>query len=73
MILRGSAGRVCHLENVKFYMSYLQQLKQTALSDQTKELESLIDSLGEFDYQFSSGWPKEVNETLPNLNKSVCF
>jgi DNA replication and repair protein RecF len=22
----------------------------------------LIDSLGEFDYQFSSGWPKEVNE-----------
>ena len=25
MILRGSAGRVCHLENAKFYMSYLQQ------------------------------------------------
>jgi hypothetical protein len=25
MILRGSAGRVCHLENLKFYMSYLQQ------------------------------------------------
>jgi hypothetical protein len=25
MILRGSAGRVCHLENVKSYMSYLQQ------------------------------------------------
>jgi hypothetical protein len=25
MILRGSAGRVCHLENVKFCMSYLQQ------------------------------------------------
>ena len=43
-------------------LDYLQQLKQTALSDQTKELESLIDSLGEFDYQFSSGWPKEVNE-----------
>jgi hypothetical protein len=28
MILRGSAGRVCHLENVKFYMSYLQQCTQ---------------------------------------------
>jgi hypothetical protein len=25
MILRGSAGRVCHLENVKSCMSYLQQ------------------------------------------------
>jgi hypothetical protein len=25
MILRGSAGRICHLENVKSYMSYLQQ------------------------------------------------
>jgi hypothetical protein len=25
MILRVSTGRVCHLENVKFYMSYLQQ------------------------------------------------
>jgi hypothetical protein len=24
MILRGSAGRVCYLENVKFYMSYLE-------------------------------------------------
>jgi hypothetical protein len=29
MILRGSAGRVCHLENVKFYMSYLQQYTKT--------------------------------------------
>ena len=25
MILRGSAGRVCHPENVKLCMSYLQQ------------------------------------------------
>ena len=25
MILRGSAVRICHLENVKSYMSYLQQ------------------------------------------------
>jgi hypothetical protein len=25
MILHGSAGRICHLENVKFYFSYLQQ------------------------------------------------
>jgi hypothetical protein len=23
MILRGTAGRICHLENVKSYMSYL--------------------------------------------------
>ena len=28
MILRGSAGRVYHLENVKFYMSYLQRYTQ---------------------------------------------
>ena len=25
MILMGSAGRICRLENVKSYMSYLQQ------------------------------------------------
>ena len=25
MILKVSAGRICHLENVKSYMSYLQQ------------------------------------------------
>ena len=25
MILRGAAGRICHLENVKSYISYLQQ------------------------------------------------
>jgi hypothetical protein len=25
MIPRGSAGRICHLENVKSYISYLQQ------------------------------------------------
>ena len=25
MILRDLAGRICHLENVKSYMSYLQQ------------------------------------------------
>ena len=28
MILRGSAGRVCHPENVKLCMSYLQQCTQ---------------------------------------------
>ena len=27
MILMGSAGRICHLENVKSYMSYLQYTK----------------------------------------------
>jgi hypothetical protein len=25
MLLQGSAGRICHLENVKSYFSYLQQ------------------------------------------------
>jgi hypothetical protein len=25
MLLKGPAGRICHLENVKSYMSYLQQ------------------------------------------------
>jgi hypothetical protein len=28
MILRGSSRRICHLENVKSYMSYLQQCTQ---------------------------------------------
>ena len=28
MILQGSAGRICHLENVKSYFSYLQQCKK---------------------------------------------
>jgi DNA replication and repair protein RecF len=59
-------------------LDYLQQLKQISLSNQTKELESLMDSLGEFDYQFSSGWPKEVNETdeqsiYQYLNKNKSF
>jgi hypothetical protein len=31
MILRGSAGRICHLENVKSYMSYLQQCTKILL------------------------------------------
>jgi hypothetical protein len=33
MILRDSAGRVCHLENVKFYMSYLQQYTKIIKTD----------------------------------------
>ena len=44
-------------------LNYLQQLKQTSLSEQSKSLEVLINSLDQFDYQFSSGWPKEVDET----------
>ncbi|CAC9435126.1 DNA recombination and repair protein RecF [uncultured Gammaproteobacteria bacterium] len=44
-------------------VDYLQQLKQTLFSEQTKILDTLIDSLNRFDYQFSSGWPKEVDAT----------
>ena len=44
-------------------LNYLHQLKQTSLSEQSKSLEMLIDSLDQFDYQFSSGWPKEVEIT----------
>lgn len=44
-------------------IDYLQQLRQTVFSDQSKLLSTLIDPLDKFDYQFSSGWPKEVDET----------
>ncbi|MDC9714898.1 MAG: DNA replication and repair protein RecF [Gammaproteobacteria bacterium] len=50
-------------------VDYLQQLKQTLLSKQTKTLDPLIDSLDQFNYQFSSGWPKEVDETN---EQSIC-
>jgi len=41
--------------------TYLQQLKHTSLSEQSKSLEVLIDSLDKFDYEFITGWPKEVD------------
>ncbi len=41
--------------------TYLQQLKQTSLSNQSKSLDVLIESLDKFDYEFSTGWPKEVD------------
>ncbi len=43
-------------------IEYLQQLKQTKLANQSGLLKNLIESFNQFDYQFSSGWPKEVNE-----------
>ncbi|MBE8189774.1 MAG: DNA replication and repair protein RecF [Candidatus Thioglobus sp.] len=42
---------------------YLQKLKQTKLPNQSKLLKNLIKSFDKFDYKFSSGWPKEVDET----------
>ncbi len=39
---------------------YLQELKQTKLSNNLL-LENLIKSFKQFDYQFFSGWPKEVD------------
>ena len=42
---------------------YLQQLKKTVFSKQLNLLSELIDPLDNFNYQFSSGWPKEVDET----------
>jgi DNA replication and repair protein RecF len=44
-------------------IKYLQQLKQTVFSDSLELLSTLINPLDQFDYQFSSGWPKEVDET----------
>ena len=44
-------------------IKYLQQLKQTVFSDSSELLSTLINPLDQFDYQFSSGWPKEVDET----------
>ncbi|CAC9545320.1 DNA recombination and repair protein RecF [uncultured Gammaproteobacteria bacterium] len=43
-------------------LDYLQQLRETLLSDKTKTLGKLIDSLDKFNYEFLSGWPKEVDE-----------
>jgi len=44
-------------------INYLQQLKQTIFSNSSELLSTLINPLDQFDYQFSSGWPKEVDET----------
>ncbi|BAS67033.1 DNA replication/repair protein RecF [Bathymodiolus septemdierum thioautotrophic gill symbiont] len=44
-------------------LDYLQQLKETLFSDQIKILNKLIKSEQQLNYKFSSGWPKEVNET----------
>jgi len=44
-------------------IEYLQQLKQTVFSDSSELLSTLISPLDQFDYQFSSGWPKGVDET----------
>lgn len=43
-------------------VAYIQQLKQTASSAKSELFSSLIESFDRFDYQFSSGWPKEINE-----------
>ena len=58
--------------------NYLQQFKQTLLSNQTKKLDVLIDFLDKFDYRFISGWPKEVDESNKQsiyqyLNKNKSF
>jgi len=57
-------------------IQYLQQLKQTTFDNQAVLLSSLIDPLQHFDYQFSSGWPKgidEVNEQsiYQHLSKNI--
>jgi len=44
-------------------LEYLQQLKKTLFSDQIKTLDILINSEEQFDYEFSSGWPKEIEVT----------
>ncbi|MDG2353417.1 MAG: DNA replication and repair protein RecF [Gammaproteobacteria bacterium] len=44
-------------------IDYLQQLKKTVFTDSSKLLTTLINPLDQFDYQFSSGWPKEVDDT----------
>ena len=44
IILRGSAGRICHLENVKSYMSYLQQYTKLIKMLTLKTYFSLIKS-----------------------------
>ena len=42
-------------------MNYLQQLKKVLFSNKIKTLNGLIHSSDEFNYVFSSGWPKEIN------------
>jgi hypothetical protein len=47
ILTRGSAGRICHLENVKCYMSYLQQytkiIKKLTLKTQNPFVSLLVD------------------------------
>ena len=40
---------------------YIQQLKNTNSNELVQELSSLFHSIDSFDYEFKSGWPKEVN------------
>ncbi|ORU95120.1 MAG: hypothetical protein A6F71_10730 [Cycloclasticus sp. symbiont of Poecilosclerida sp. M] len=42
-------------------LDYLQNLKQTLHSNQIKGLDTLVQSLEQFDFKFSTGWPKEVD------------
>ncbi|SMN14803.1 DNA recombination and repair protein RecF [uncultured Candidatus Thioglobus sp.] len=41
--------------------NYLEQLKQTNSTELIKDLSDLFKSVELFDYEFKSGWPKEVN------------
>ncbi len=43
-------------------VKYLQKLKETTFDNQAELLSPLIDPLNKFDYKFSSGWPKGVDE-----------
>jgi gamma-glutamyl:cysteine ligase YbdK (ATP-grasp superfamily) len=45
MIPRGSAGRICHFENVKSYMSYLQQYTKIKKIIYKKKLKSIINNI----------------------------
>lgn len=45
----------------KSRLDYLQQLKKNLFSEKIKILDTLIDSPDKFSYEFSSGWPKEVD------------
>lgn len=44
-------------------LKYLQQLKQTNPLNNSVLLSTLIESFDQFNYQFYSGWPKEIDET----------
>ncbi len=50
----------------KSRLDYLQQLKETLFSNKVKILDTLIDSKEQFNYVFSSGWPKEVDALNEN-------